>query len=65
MKKRHKKAASGIILAACMMFAVYGLACVSDKAEDMGVPVSLTGISSEKPVIILDAGQGESSWHSR
>ena len=58
MKKIHRKIVSGAVMCGCMLFAAYGLSCITEKAEDMAVPVSLTDINSEKPVIVLDAGHG-------
>ena len=60
MKKLQRKLTGGIVLCGCTLFGLYGISCIADKADDMAVPVSLTGISNDKPVIVLDAGHGES-----
>lgn len=61
MKRIKQKLISGTVLCGCMLFALYGMSRVSEKADNGAIPVSLTGIENDKPVIVLDAGHGEST----
>lgn len=59
MRKVKRKIISGIIVAGCAVLSLGTYALVSNH-EKGSVPVSLN-YESEKPVIVLDAGHGESS----
>lgn len=56
MRKRSKKALAGALLCGCGIIAVSGISRISETAE--AIPVSLTEVGKEMPVIILDAGHG-------
>ena len=45
----------------CTLFALYGASRVAEKAENLGVPVSITDVEEALPIIILDAGHGAST----
>ena len=57
MRKVHRKIVGGVVVCGCAMFTLYGASCVAEKAENFGVPVSVTGTEEVLPIITLDAGQ--------
>lgn len=61
MRKVHRKIVSGLLLASCSLFALYGASRIAERTEKGALPVSLTDISEEKPIIVLDAGHGAST----
>ena len=61
MRKVHRKILAGALLCGCTLFALYGASRVAEKAENLGVPVSITGTEDVLPIIILDAGHGAST----
>ena len=61
MKRIHRKIVSVSILIGCALTAAAGTALVKDRIEKNSLPVSGIGIDEELPVIILDAGHGEST----
>lgn len=42
----------------CALFTLYGASCVAEKAENGGVPVSITDAEEVLPIIILDDRHG-------
>ncbi|MCR4796470.1 MULTISPECIES: N-acetylmuramoyl-L-alanine amidase [Ruminococcus] len=58
MRKVHRKIVSGALLCGCAVFTLYGASRIAEKAENGALPVSLTDLDSEPPVIVLDAGHG-------
>ena len=58
MRKNQRKILSGLLLCGGALFALYGASRIAERAENGALPVSLTDIESEKPVIVLDAGHG-------
>ena len=58
MRKVHRKIFSGVLLCGCALFTLYGASRIAEKAENGALPVSLTDIENETPVIIIDAGHG-------
>lgn len=60
MNKVNRKILVGTLFFGCSIAAIGGAAVLSDKISENAVPVSLIA-EQELPVIILDAGHGESS----
>ncbi len=58
MRKVHRKIVSGALLCGCAVFTLYGASRIAERAENGALPVSLTGIENETPVIVIDAGHG-------
>lgn len=58
MRKVHRKIVSGVLLCGCAVFTLYGASRIAERAENGALPVSLTGIENETPVIVIDAGHG-------
>ncbi|MCR5109862.1 MAG: hypothetical protein K6B38_03005 [Ruminococcus sp.] len=56
MKRVYRRIAVGAVMFGCAAFAMYGITGVMERSE--AVPAAVTGMESEKPVIILDAGHG-------
>ena len=61
MNKIRRKIASGVLLCGCSLFALYGASVVAERTEKGTLPVSLSDLDTEKPIIVLDAGHGEST----
>ena len=61
MTRVHKKIVGGALLCGCAMFTLYGASRIAEKAENGGMPVSITGTEEVLPIIILDAGHGAST----
>lgn len=59
MKNAKQKIITGTVFFACAAVAIVGGSIISDKAE--AIPASIMGITEETPVIVLDAGHGEST----
>ena len=60
MKKITRKIISGVIVFGFAVFGLTALTQISNKAENNSIPVSMLSYDDEKPIIILDAGHGES-----
>ena len=58
MRRVHRKILSGALLCGCALFALYGASVAADRREKGALPVSLTDLDGEKPLIVLDAGHG-------
>lgn len=58
MRKVHRKIVSGAILCGCAVFTLYGASRIAERAENGAIPVSVTDMGNETPVIVLDAGHG-------
>ncbi len=58
MKNAKRKIFTGAIFSACVVSAIIGGNIINKKSE--AIPASVMGISDETPVIVLDAGHGES-----
>lgn len=58
MRKVHRKIISGALLCGCALFTLYGASRIAERVENGALPVTLTDLDSEKPVIVLDAGHG-------
>lgn len=58
MKKVHRRIVGGVVVCGCAMFKLYGASRIAEKAENGGVPVSITGTEEVLPIIILDAVNG-------
>lgn len=58
MRKIHRKIVSGALLCGCALFTLYGASRIAERNEKGALPVSLTDIERETPVIVLDAGHG-------
>ena len=61
MRKTHRKIVSGALLCGCALFTLYGASQIAERAEKGMLPAALTGLDNEKPIIVLDAGHGEST----
>lgn len=61
MRKTHRKIFSGAVLCGAALFTLYGASRVAERAEQGVLPAALTGMDTETPVIVLDAGHGEST----
>lgn len=59
MRKVHRKIVSGALLCGCAVFTLYGASRIAERAENGAIPVSVTDMGNETPVIVLDAGQKE------
>ncbi len=59
MKNAKRKIITGVVFSACAAVAIIGGSIITDKAE--AVPASIMGVAKETPVIVLDAGHGEST----
>lgn len=59
MKNAKRKIITGAVFSACVAVAVIGGSVISDKAD--AIPASVSGITEETPIIVLDAGHGEST----
>lgn len=60
MKKIKQKLISGSALTVCAALFIYAAAKTGEWSAGGAVPVSVTDVHSEKPIIILDAGHGGS-----
>lgn len=61
MRKVHRKIVSGALLCGCALFTLYGASRIAERTEDGALPVSITDMENETPVIVLDAGHGAST----
>ena len=62
MTKIKHKIYSGLMLIGCVAAALGAASVLGKKAENGGaLPVSLISDEDEKPVIVIDAGHGEST----
>ena len=61
IRKVHRKIVDGVLVCGCALFTLYGASRVAERAENLGVPVSITGMKEVLPIIILDAGHGAST----
>lgn len=61
MKRIHRKIVSVSLLIGCALTVAAGTALVKERTEQKSLPVSGLGFGEELPVIILDAGHGEST----
>ena len=61
MTRVHKKIVGGAVLCGCALFTLCGASRIAERAENGGVPVSITGIEEVLPIITLDAGHGAST----
>ena len=61
MRKVHRKFVSGALLCGCALFTLYGASRIAEKAENGALPVVLSDLDNEKPVVIIDAGHGGST----
>lgn len=60
MDKIKRKIISGAVIFGCAAIALGAGAKISRKAEKNALPVSVISYDEEKPIIVLDAGHGES-----
>ncbi|WP_028516794.1 N-acetylmuramoyl-L-alanine amidase [Ruminococcus flavefaciens] len=58
MRKVHRKIVSGALLCGCAVFTLYGASRIAERAENGAIPVSLTDMENESPIIVIDAGHG-------
>lgn len=60
MDKIKRKILSGAVLAGCALIGLEGISLLSHRNAGEAIPTSLVTNESEKPIIVLDAGHGES-----
>lgn len=58
MNKTKRKIISGALLCGCAVFTLYAASEIAERTENGALPVSLTSLDDEKPVIVIDAGHG-------
>ena len=58
MRKVHRKIVSGALLCGCALFTLYGASRIAERAENGALPVSVSDMEKEQPIIVLDAGHG-------
>lgn len=61
MTKIKHKVYSGLMLIGCAAAALGAASILGKKSENGALPVSLISNEDEKPVIVIDAGHGEST----
>ena len=70
MRKTHRKIVSGALLCGCALFTLYGASRIAERAETSriaeraengAIPVSISGIENEIPIIVLDGGHEAST----
>lgn len=61
MRKTHRKIVSGALLCGCALFTLYGASQIAERAESGTISVSVTDAEKVVPIVILDAGHGEST----
>jgi N-acetylmuramoyl-L-alanine amidase len=61
MRKVHRKIVSGALLCGCALFTLYGASRIAERAENGALPVSVSDMEKEQPIIVLDAGHGAST----
>jgi hypothetical protein len=61
MRRVYRKIVSSVVLCGCAMFTLYGASRIAERVEKEAVPVSITDAEKALPIIILDAGYGEST----
>ena len=61
MKRVSKKIAVSAAMTGCALFTLYGASRIAERNENGALPVSVTDMENEVPVIVLDAGHGEST----
>jgi N-acetylmuramoyl-L-alanine amidase len=61
MRKTQRKIVSGALLCGCALFTLYGASRIAERIENGALPVSITDMENETPVVILDAGHGAST----
>ena len=59
MRNPKRKIIAGAVFFACGVIAIAGGSAIAKKADS--IPVSAIGLTDETPVIVLDAGHGEST----
>lgn len=62
MNKVKRRIISGAIVFCCAGVGISAAAHISKKAESGAIPAAVTNYDNETPVIILDAGHGESTY---
>lgn len=60
MKKTKRKIISGVIMIGCTLFTLGIVSRLGKNVEKGAIPVSVD-YATEKPIIVLDAGHGESN----
>ena len=61
MGKVHRKIVSIAVVCGCALFTLYGASRIAERTENGALPVSVTDMENEVPVIVLDAGHGASA----
>lgn len=61
MNKIKRKIIGGAVIFGCAVIGLSAAAKISQKAKSDAVPVSMLSQENEIPVIVLDAGHGEST----
>ena len=50
-----------LLLCGCALFTLYGASRIAERAENGAIPVSISGIENEIPMIVLDGGHEAST----
>ncbi len=58
MRRVHRKIVGGVLMCGCALFTLYGASRIAERTENGALPVSVTDMENEVPVIVLDAGHG-------
>ena len=58
MRRVHRKIVGGVLMCGCVLFTLYGASRIAERTENGALPVSVTDMENEVPVIVLDAGHG-------
>lgn len=62
MNKIKRRIIGGAVVFCCATVGIGAASHISKKAESGAVPAAVTGYENETPIIILDAGHGESTY---
>lgn len=61
MNKIKRKIISGAVIFGGAIIALSAFSKLNEKSDNGAIPVSLLSYENEKPIIVLDAGHGEST----
>ena len=61
MRKVHRKIVGGLLLCGCALFTLYGTSRIAEKAENVGIPLSITGMEEVMSVFVFDIRQSAST----
>ena len=61
MKRVSKRIAVSAVMTSCALFTLYGASIITEQADYGAIPVSWNENGKDMPLIIIDAGHGEST----